>query len=105
MLELNNNQSSGNIQELISLQFILIENENSIIIIIIEHSSSYLNLWDFGVFHWSDGSKYTGDWQNNKWWEQVNSLGTMESDTLENLLTIRGMASDSCANEYSFLWL
>ena len=30
-----------------------------------EHSSSYLNLWDFGVFHWSDGSKYTGDFHNN----------------------------------------
>ena len=51
---------------LISVRFKNIENENSIIIIIIEHSSSYLNLWDFGVFHWSDGSKYTGDWQNNK---------------------------------------
>ena len=24
-----------------------------------------MNLWDFGVFHWSDGSKYTGDFHNN----------------------------------------
>ena len=31
-----------------------------------EHSSSYLNLWDFGVFHWSDGRKYVGAWHLGK---------------------------------------
>ena len=50
----------------VSVRFKNIENENSIIIIIIEHSSSYLNLWDFGVFHWSDGRKYVGAWHLGK---------------------------------------
>ena len=31
-----------------------------------EHSSSYLNLWDFGIYQWNDGRRYEGEWRNNK---------------------------------------
>ena len=31
-----------------------------------EHSSSYLNLWDFGVYEWNDGRRYEGEWRDNK---------------------------------------
>ena len=31
-----------------------------------EHSSSYLNLWDFGRVIQEDGSMYEGDWYNDK---------------------------------------
>ena len=31
-----------------------------------EHSSSYLNLWDFGIYEWNDGRVYNRQWKNNK---------------------------------------
>ena len=36
---------------------------------------------------------------------KVPTNGLMEEGTMENGRTTSSMASDSCANEYSFLWL
>ena len=31
-----------------------------------EHSSSYLNLWDFGIYEWPDGKRYEGEFSDDK---------------------------------------